>query len=137
MQYFAPGYYNHQTSNERIVMKLIVHSIENNGVLQSERVLIQVKGSVNIGKYIISDTTYIDDKTVSNELRHIYWFPDKDVSAGDWIIIYTKDGTPRSYINNNDTTIHELYWNLGKTVWNKDGDCAILFEIIEWMFKKG
>lgn len=114
-------------------MKLAIHSIEGKGKLDEECVWFDVKDDVeNLNFYAVCDTTYTDDNHISNELRHIYWFKKKAVKKNDWIKLMTKSGTDGTTTNNRNTTTHIFYWNLGRTVWNKDGDAAILFEIADW-----
>ena len=81
---------------------------------------------------MLCDTTYKDDHTISNELRHLFWFPKKTISKGDFVKLMTKNGTASTFVNRSATTTHVFYWNLGKTVWNKDGDAAILLNLAQW-----
>lgn len=114
-------------------MNLKVHSIENKGKLDEECVWIDVKEEItNLSYYAICDTTYTDDHHISNELRHIYWFANQGAKKNDWIKLMTKSGANTTTTNNRKTTTHIFYWGLGKTVWNKDGDAAVLFQFADW-----
>lgn len=114
-------------------MKLSVHSIEGKGKLDDECVWLDVNEDVgSLAYYAVCDTTYTDDNRISNELRHVYWLPAKSVKKGDWIKLMTKAGTNTTSTNNRNTTTHIFYWGVGRTVWNKDGDAAVLFEITTW-----
>jgi hypothetical protein len=113
-------------------MKLKTISIEGKGDLNKEVVWLEAVEQCSIHYYIVSDTTYTDGSHISNELRHIFWFPPKDIAKGDLIALWTKVGSSSSVANNRHTTTHNFYWNLGRTVWNKDGDCAVLFELADW-----
>lgn len=114
-------------------MKLKIHSVEDNGELDKECVWIDVLESPqDVNHYILCDTTFTAENTISNELRHMFWLPKLQVRKGDWIKVMTKSGIPTSISNNRNTTTHIVYWNLGKTVWNKAGDAAILFHTDEW-----
>jgi hypothetical protein len=118
-------------------MKIKIHSIENKGDLDSEVVWLDVVEDVtDLGYYMVCDTTYTDDNHISNELRHAYWFPTKAVKKGDWIALYTKNGTNGTSSNKRETTTHKFFWKLGRTVWNKDGDCAVLFQLTTWKTKR-
>ena len=44
----------------------------------------------------------------------------------------TKNGADTSAKNDKGSVTHTFYWKLGKTVWNKDGDAAILFQLSGW-----
>lgn len=110
-------------------MNLKIHSVENKGDLAGEAVWLDV---TDVGNYALCDGTYLDEGKVSNRLRHFFWFPDRKVKKGDWIKVYTKAGTLGTGSNKRGTTTHSFYWGLNESVWNKDGDCAILFQIAEW-----
>lgn len=112
---------------------LKVHSTDGKGDLSKECVWLSVSEDIaDISFYLLCDTTYTSDDKVSNELRHMYWFKKKSIKKGDWIKLMTKDGKDSSSNNDRGTITHTLYWNLGKTVWNKDGDAAILFNLSGW-----
>lgn len=113
-------------------MNLKIHSVENKGDLDKEVVWLDVTDDADVGNYALCDSTYVDEGKVSNRLRHFFWFPDRRVKKGDWVKLYTKAGTYDTGANKRGTTTHSFYWGLKETVWNKDGDCALLFRIAEW-----
>jgi hypothetical protein len=114
-------------------MKIEIHSIADKGNLEKEIIWLKVLDDVeDLEYYMVSDTTYTDTNHISNEHRHIYWFPKKSVKKGDWIALRTKNGKQSSASNKSGTITHTFYWNLGRTIWNKDGDSAILFNIKTW-----
>lgn len=113
--------------------KIKIHSIEGQGNLERECVWIDVLEDVgDLTSFMVCDTTYTDDRHISNELRHIFWFPKTSVKKGDWIALRSKDGKKTTGSNDRGGTTHTFYWNLGRTIWNKDGDCAVLFELKTW-----
>lgn len=113
-------------------MDVKIISVHGQGDFDSEYVLLQVTADCDVGKYQLCDTTYTDDDKVSNKLRHTYWFPDKAVKKGDLVSLWTKSGKNTTAKNNSGTTIHRFYWGLGKAVWNNDGDCAVLQQLMTW-----
>lgn len=118
-------------------MNLRIHSVENKGNLDKECVWIDVTESVaDLSYYLICDSTYTENGKISNELRHTYWFPTRSVEKGDWIKLMTKAGKNSKSSNDRRTTTHTLYWGLGRTVWNTDGDCAVLFQLKTWKATK-
>lgn len=117
--------------------RLNIHNIDGKGDLEKECVWLDAQEDIaDLSFYLICDTTYTDDNHISNELRHTYWFPKKEIKKGDWIKLMTKNGQSSSVPNDRKTTTHVFYWGLGKTVWNKDGDCAVLFKLESWKTKK-
>lgn len=113
--------------------KLTVHSVGGKGDLATECVWLDVLEDIaNLSDYALCDTTYIKPDRISNELRHIYWFRRLPAKKGDWIKLMTKEGNASTAPNNRNTRTHIFYWGLGRTVWNKDGDGAILFTLASW-----
>lgn len=117
-------------------MKLQIKYVKDNGIIESERVILKSTGDINVGTYIVSDTTYYTNDEISNELRHMFWIPDKEVAQGDLIVIYTKDGKNKSVKNDSGNSTHFFYWGLGKSIWNKSGDAAVLFSLADWAYKQ-
>jgi hypothetical protein len=108
-------------------MKLKINSVENKGDLSKEVVWIDVLQDVaNYGDHLLCDTTYTENDKISAKLRHLFWLPDGAAAKGDFIAVHTGAGTKSSAKNKKGTMTHNLYWGLKETVWNKDGDCALL-----------
>ena len=118
-------------------MELEIHSVSDKGDLQKERLWLQVSADIaNLMYFAVCDTTYTDSGAVSNELRHIYWLPPNcSAKTGDWICLYTKNGTNSKSANDKGSTTHTFYWNLDRTVWNKGKDQAIVFKFATWTTK--
>lgn len=117
-------------------MTIEIKYVKDAGNLSKERVILKVNENDDIGRYILFDTTYYDDGSVSNEIRHSIWFPDKTIHAGDLVIAYTKNGKNSQKENKDGTISHFFYLGLGKTIWNKDGDAVVLIEAKTWQVKK-
>jgi hypothetical protein len=115
-------------------MDLEIRRVVDKGNLDKERIVIYAKGDAEIGEYILFDTTFKGDGTVSNKLRHTFWIPDQEVNAGDLIVIYTKKGMNKFKENENGSKTYFLYWGLNETVWNQNEDCAVLVKIDQWTF---
>jgi hypothetical protein len=116
-------------------MKAKLLYVKDKGDLKNERVVLKALARIDIGRYMICDTTYNEDDTVSNKLRHTFWFPDKVIEEGDFVALYTRAGEDREYSNKADTTTYCFYWGIDRTIWNKEGDAAVLFELGSWSFK--
>jgi len=116
-------------------VKVKIEYVKDSGNLDDERLILKVLSKTDIGSYLVCDSTYTSEKTVSNKLRHMFWFPDKSVNEGDYIALYTKGGVNGEYTNKGETVTHTFHWGLEETVWNKEGDGAVVFEIAEWNSK--
>ncbi len=117
-------------------MKVKILYTKDKDSLDRERIVLKILSRTDIGQYLIADTTYYEDESVSNLLRHIYWFSDKIVHEGDYVVLYTKKGRESKFKNKSGTTTHKFFWGLDRTVWNKSGDGAVLFLIDDWASKK-
>lgn len=99
-----------------------------------ERIVFRVLVECNLSNYILIDKTYDENGQVSNVHRHCYVFPNIEVQRGDFIILYTGKGTPRSYTNNSQTTSHMFYWGFdeGVSIWNTPTDWAFILKYSEF-----
>lgn len=117
-------------------MKLEIIKIIDRGVASKERLWLRVLADCDLSYFIVFDTTYTSQNSISNIQRHAHWFSPKRVKSGDYVILYTGPGKPSESKNNDGSTNHFLYWGIDKTIWNKEGDCAVLFEINSWQTSK-
>jgi hypothetical protein len=113
-------------------MKLQVIKIHNHGNHLEEFVEMKVIADCDLSHFLLTDNTYAADGTISNKLRHPYWFLPKKVLAGDLVFLYTRRGADTSWRNRAGSTTHERFWDLREPVWNDTGDCAVLFELAQW-----
>lgn len=98
----------------------------------NEYVLLRVLEDCGIGSYQLSDTTYHAPNVVSNKLRHVCWFPDKRVSKGDLVSLRTGSGEQKTLRNASGQIVRRFYWGLKPSVWNDDGDAAVLQYVGSW-----
>ncbi len=118
------------------VTNLRIVAVTGKGDLLTERIVLRVVRQCNLMHYLILDSTDNDDGTISNKNRHVYWFPDLLVSPTDYLLLYTKKGTDRIFINKQGYRVHVFYWGLKRTVWNEDGDAVTLLNTARIAFKR-
>ena len=117
-------------------MQLEIVKVQNQGDASKEWVQFRVTSDCSLSHYILTDTTYIDEKTISNKLRHLYWgWTGKSVKKNDHIFVITGTGTNSAKTNDGVTT-HYFYWNLKEPVWNNTGDTALLLHLNDWATKR-
>jgi len=116
-------------------MNIEIKAVRDPGVLSDERLVLKILKDCDIGSYLTFDTTYTEDGSVSNLVRHPYWFPDKEVEAGDLVVVYTKTGKSSVKNNKDGSRSHFFYRGMDRTIWNKEKDCAIVLEISSWASK--
>lgn len=113
-------------------MKLNIRSIHNHGNAKEEYVVLDVTEDCKLQYYMLQDTTYTDDGKISSKLRHSYWMPSYEAKKGDEIILHTCTGKNKIPVRENGGKRFTFYWELDSSVWNDEGDCAVLFEIKTW-----
>jgi hypothetical protein len=116
-------------------MNVEIKAVRGISDIDNERIVLKVLKDDDIGYYIIFDTTFLEDGYVSNKVQHSYWFPDKQVRAGDLVVLYTRNGRTKEKQNKSGNTTHFFFQRLEKTIWNKGGDCAVLVKIKDWEAK--
>lgn len=103
------------------------------GVLErktnNERLVLDVINDCRLGRFAVIDTTYDDEGKVSNKNRHVYLFNTQAVKKGDIVVLYSKKGEDDSTKNNNGSISYFYFWGLDSTVWNNEGDVALLLHI--------
>lgn len=117
-------------------MKVEIRSIHGHGDASEEYVIIDVTQDCRMDDYMVADTTFEAGGSISNKVRHTYWFEPVDLKSGDIVVLYTGNGTNESEENDDGSTIYHVYWGLRAPVWNDDGDGAILFEMNDWKTTK-
>lgn len=109
--------------------------IKSAGIPDKERLVLKVLNYDNIGYYVIFKTAFIKDRIYA-EVKNTFWFPDKKVQTGDFIILHTKSGKQNDVKNKVGSISHMFYWGLKETVWGGEDDAAVLLEVNSWDTKK-
>ena len=89
----------------------------------------------DIGDFVLIQAGYFDG-SVTNGVYETYWFPDKEVAAGDYIVLYTKSGK-MSDKTFRDVHSHFFYWGLKAPIWNRPNKCPVLMYAPDWESFKG
>jgi hypothetical protein len=89
-------------------MNLVFKEIKDRGT-DKERIILIADGSGDVGTYIIVSAQEENESQVTTSLKNGFWLPDQEVSKGDYIVIYTKDGK-NSVKNNKDGTKSYFYY---------------------------
>lgn len=98
----------------------------------NERLIMRAVRKCNLNEYIVLDTTYDEEGIVSNKNRHVYVMPDINVNEGDFIWLYTHEGSYHTHKNDSNTITHNIYWGLDIYVWNNNGDKAYIIHYDDW-----
>lgn len=111
-------------------MKLKISAIRDAGVQSKERVVIKVISPTNVGEYILLLTSY-KNGSVTTGVRKTFWFPDKEVGAGDYVVIYTKSGS-RSEKDFKEVKSHFYYWGDPEAFLNQSDRSLVLMHAPDW-----
>ena len=112
-------------------MKVQIHTVANKGTFEKERLLLKVLLDTDIGEYVLFRTGY-SNGSVDTGVRNVFWFPDKVVSKGDLVVVYTKSGTNSERTRKDGSMSHFFYWGLANPIWEEE-DCApVVLYAPEW-----
>ncbi|QFY43627.1 hypothetical protein F6R98_14175 [Candidatus Methylospira mobilis] len=111
-------------------MRLKITNIRDQGDLDKERIVMKVESAGNVGEFLLIQSAHLNN-AVTNDVYHTYWFPDKSVNVGDFVVLYTKVGK-NSEKPFKDVKSHFFYWGKTKTIWDRDDCAAVLMHAPEW-----
>lgn len=109
-------------------MELEIKSVHNASTPSGEYVILRATEDTNLYYFAVVDSTFNGDGSMSNEHRHVYFFPAKSIKKGDWVVLYSgtgTNGTIRKFSNSSDS-YYAYYWQSGSCIWNNTGDNASL-----------
>ncbi|HID5228971.1 TPA: hypothetical protein ACXEMK_003883 [Enterobacter roggenkampii] len=115
-------------------MDLLIIGVKNHGELDNEYIGLGANKTLNLWDYILADSTYHGDGTTSNKHRHVFDFDELHaitLNKGDVVLLYTRKGKYRVDNISDGSKAYSIYWGLNETIWNKDGDKAILIKVAE------
>jgi len=104
-------------------MSLVITSTKNASTPSGEYIILHATTALNLKNYAVVDRTFNADGSVSNEHRHIFFFPAKELKKDEWVVLYSgtgTNGTPGKFSNTGDT-YYAYYWQSGSCIWNNDG----------------
>lgn len=88
-----------------------------------------------LGNYIAGHSRIINDTAFSSKLQNLFWFPDKKVSTGDLVVLYTKRGENNVAVNEDGSNTHFYYWGLDSSISSNERNCIVVldasWEVIE------
>ena len=115
-------------------MKLAIQSVADKGNAEKERLILKVLGDSDAGEYILIQSGFRDGE-VTIGIHHTYWFPYKQVRAGDLVVLYSKTGLENEKRLKTGKTAHFFYWGISEAIWHKEGRAPVLLHAPEWVSK--
>lgn len=113
-------------------MSLEIISVHDQGDHEMEHVLLKAHASGSISRFLLADGQGNCKTGERSPVRHVFWFPDTEIAAGDYISLWTKPGTNTTDRMTDGTPVHRFFWNLAEPIWNDAGGCALLLELKSW-----
>jgi hypothetical protein len=112
-------------------MALSISTIKGIGDLTNERVVLIADSETDIGKYLLLQTMG-DEQAIYALTYASFWFPDKMVEEGDYVVLYTKKGSQKNKDRSDGKKTHFFYWDKMSPIWNKQETGAALCRIADY-----
>ena len=111
-------------------MKLKITAIRDTGDLNKERIVMKVESSTDIGHYVLLCVDTVDGQPTTG-VRNTYWFPNKNINTGDYVVVYSKEGFNSEH---EFKTVRSHFFYLGskKTIWDEDNVGATVLHAPDW-----
>jgi hypothetical protein len=110
--------------------------IKDRGNLAMERVVFKVMEDGNIGSWMVyrARAPLEEGKRIlKSTIYDAYWFWDKEISAGDLVILYTKI-SPVGYKKKDalEQNSHFFYWGKDGPLWNNENRAIVYGQLTNW-----
>ena len=112
-------------------MNIKFRSIADSGVPAKERLILKVLSDVDVGEFVVFRAT-ARDGIVTTGVKTVFWFPDKEVKAGDLVVLYTKKGAQSENLLEGGNRAHFFYWGISGTLWDDKSMAAVILHVSEW-----
>lgn len=111
------------------IPELLLFDVADRGIPNSERVQIRVEQTTDMGRYGIM-VGYANNSGFTVPFQdNLYWFGDGLVHPGDWILVYTGSGEPRTdnWTQPPGSKVYSIHWGRSKTMFANSQMIPILF----------
>jgi hypothetical protein len=113
-------------------MRVKIASIADRADLDKERIVMKVLSDTDIGSYAVFNAE-VQNGVVTTGVQDVFWFPDKKVSEGDFVVLYTKRGKQsEKKLHVGGKMTHFFYWGSSTPKWKTGGTAPVLLFISEW-----
>lgn len=109
--------------------ELLLHPVAERGVPNNERIPILVRETTDMGRYgLMVGNSGAHGFTMPFQ-DNLFWFGDGVVNAGDWLLVYTGSGSPRTHDWNQPpgSKLYVLHWGRPITMFADSQIVPILF----------
>lgn len=112
-------------------MNLKLKSIASKGDFEKERLVINVLNDTDIGDYVLLRTGFANG-AVTVGVHNTFWFPFKQVKAGDLVVIYSKRGEHSEKELESGHKAHFFYWGRTEALWGTHDKGAVILHAPTW-----
>lgn len=115
--------------------ELILYPVANRGIPNIEHIPIQVAEPIEINRYGIMLGHSNPDGGAMPYNDNLYWFGGGSLKPGDWILLYTGNGEPRTDEWNNPpgSVVYSIHWGRSNTLFANSLIVPILFRTDEFI----
>lgn len=114
-------------------MKLELRSIQDRGIADKERIVMKALSNLDVGQFAVIEAGF-SNGGVNTSTGDCYWFPDKVVEEGDWVVLYTKPGEDKEKIQKSGATAHFFYWGKNSPKWRVQTRAPVILQVDSWDF---
>lgn len=111
------------------IAELLLYPVVDRGMPNSERIPLLVREQTDMGRYGLM-VGYTGQNGFAMPFRdNLFWFGDGLVNQGDWIFIFTGEGTPRTdnWDNPPGSKIYTVHWGRPQTMFATSIVVPVLF----------
>lgn len=117
-------------------MTVKITNIADPGNFSEERVIMKASSEDDMTNYAVFQTqTSGEGRFYGGKIPNVYWFVGQKVKIGDFVVLYTKSGTPSEKKSSDGTTSYFFYWGLSKPIW-VGGTTPVLVTTATWQIAK-
>ena len=111
---------------------LRINSVKDVGDLDRERVVLRALQDTDLANYAVFSCLVFDDKQIeSGDIPDVFWFESMDLKTGDFVVLYTKEGTERTKVSERGNKSYFYYWSKKQAIWTEQRR-AILVNTTDW-----
>ena len=112
-------------------MKLKISTIADIGDADKERVVLKANDDFDLTHYAVFGCHKAGAGFQGGNVPHAYWFWAKDIKKDDFVVLYTKAGTPSVKENKDGTKSYFFYWHKPSPIWNGNLK-AVVVNTLSW-----
>lgn len=113
------------------IFELLLYGVQDAGVPNRERIVMRAwaGGPVNLAGYFVTVGLKGAGNTGTPLFDGMRWLGEYEVSANQWVFVYTGPGTPRSSQTKEGEPLHVIHWGRDETLFGSPAVTPMLFKL--------